>query len=195
MKQFRVSLCIQTNVCPLCGNEIIPEKLQNILIALKNVMEVAKDEYMDEVKDWLASNYSLGAANKNNIEGVGGNSGQGNDKLSGPALYSKFAARAGVPGASQGKPQPSLSSVVAEIKGRSEPMDMSAADEVDEMSSQMPQEDLGDGDHNAIVEAFSQGNVGVGNTAAATTFNSERMRKLKAQSAVNGDGGGSFRRG
>jgi hypothetical protein len=187
---------IQKNECPLCGGEIMPAQLKTILSGLKDLIDQAqRDEYMDEVKDWLASNYSLGVVNKNVLAGVDGNSGEAqNVKLSGPELYNKFAARAGVPGAAGGKPQPSLKSVVEEIRGRDEPMNMDA-DDVSEMEGLPQVEEVGDGDHNAIVEAFSQGNVGVGNTAAATTFNSERMRKLKAQSALAGDGGGAFRRG
>lgn len=191
---------IQKNECPLCGSEIMPAQLQTILSELKIIMEDAvKDNYMDEVKDWLATNYSLKptvSGNKNNNDGADENlsDGDSNKTLSGPALYNKFAARAGVPGASKGKPQPSLKSVVADIKGRSAPMDMEA-DDVSEMEGQMTVEEISDGDHNAIVDAFSQGKVGIGDTAAATTFNSERMRKLKAQSAVAGEGGGSFRRG
>lgn len=183
---------IKQNECPLCGGEIMPAQLGIILAEMKNLLDMAqKDQYMDEVKDWLASNYSLGAVNKNNSDGVGGNPTEGNNKLTGPELYSKFAARAGVPGA--GKPQPSLKSVVEEIKGRSEPV-VVEADEASEMESQIQVEEAGDGDHNAIVEAFSQG-AGVVNNTVATTFNSERMKKLKAQSALAGEGGGSFRRG
>src|SRR5271170_5480410 len=114
---------IKQNECPLCGGEIMPVQLQNILSSLKTLMEEAKDKYMDEVKDWLASNYSLGTVNKNNIGGVEGNPVEAqNVKMTGPELYNKFAALARVPGA--GKPRASLSSVVAEIKGRSEPMNM-----------------------------------------------------------------------
>lgn len=49
---------IAVNICPLCGGEIMPIKLKNILAELKVALGDAKD-YMDEVEDWLYSNFSL----------------------------------------------------------------------------------------------------------------------------------------
>lgn len=49
---------ISVNVCPMCGNAIMNEKLQNVLGELKVAFDDAKD-YMSEVEDWLFSNFSL----------------------------------------------------------------------------------------------------------------------------------------
>jgi hypothetical protein len=57
---------IATNMCPLCGQEIMDAKLQNILGELKIALGDAKD-YMAEVEDWLFSNFSLRKIKENEI--------------------------------------------------------------------------------------------------------------------------------
>jgi hypothetical protein len=49
---------ISINVCPLCGGQIIPEFIKNILNELKTVLDKAKDHFAD-VEDWLLANYNL----------------------------------------------------------------------------------------------------------------------------------------
>lgn len=57
---------LSVNVCPLCGKEIMDEKLQEILGELKIALSDAKD-YMNEVEDWLLSNYSLKRIKENEV--------------------------------------------------------------------------------------------------------------------------------
>lgn len=57
---------LSVNICPLCGQEIMEIKLQNILGELKIALCDAK-EYMDEVEDWLHSNFSLKKVGSNQI--------------------------------------------------------------------------------------------------------------------------------
>lgn len=49
---------ISVNICPLCGKEIMSVKLKNILADLKIALSDAQD-HMEEVSDWLLSNYGL----------------------------------------------------------------------------------------------------------------------------------------
>jgi hypothetical protein len=49
---------ISVNVCPLCGREIMDSELQSILNDLKTIMDKASG-YTSEVADWLFSNYGL----------------------------------------------------------------------------------------------------------------------------------------
>lgn len=57
---------ISVNICPLCGQEIMSAKLQNILGELKIAFGDAK-EYMSEIEDWLYSNYSFKKINEDQI--------------------------------------------------------------------------------------------------------------------------------
>src|SRR5271170_6309113 len=57
---------LTVNICPLCGQEIMDLKLKNILGELKVALGDAKD-YMDEVEDWLLSNYSLKKIKPNEV--------------------------------------------------------------------------------------------------------------------------------
>lgn len=54
----KFSYAIKTNVCPFCGGEIIPVKLQTILNELRIIMDSVGD-FKPEVEDWLSSNFSL----------------------------------------------------------------------------------------------------------------------------------------
>lgn len=49
---------ISINVCPLCGGEIVPIFLKEILNKLQSVLTEAK-EYMLDIEDWLLTNYKL----------------------------------------------------------------------------------------------------------------------------------------
>lgn len=54
----KFSHAILTNQCPLCGDAIMDEELQESLKLLKNAMSAVKD-YPKEIFDWLKSNYNL----------------------------------------------------------------------------------------------------------------------------------------
>lgn len=49
---------LSRNECPLCGAEIIDDKLKDIISNLKLVLSDAS-EYMNEIEDWLFSNFSF----------------------------------------------------------------------------------------------------------------------------------------
>jgi hypothetical protein len=50
---------IEINACPYCGQNLMQPELHQVLRDLKNVMKEA-EPFMDQVKDWLSANYSLG---------------------------------------------------------------------------------------------------------------------------------------
>jgi hypothetical protein len=62
----KFKFAISTNVCPFCGEAIIDVALQAILNDLKTVMERGA-EYMEDVENWLFSNYSLRKVNPNDV--------------------------------------------------------------------------------------------------------------------------------
>src|ERR1700674_2861148 len=62
----KFSHAFTTNVCPLCGAEIMDAKLQSVLGQLKVALNDAK-EYADQVSDWLFSNYALKKIAENEI--------------------------------------------------------------------------------------------------------------------------------
>jgi hypothetical protein len=57
---------LSVNVCPLCGQEIMEAKLQNVLAELKICLTDAQ-EYSEEVEDWLFSNYSFKKIKSNEV--------------------------------------------------------------------------------------------------------------------------------
>src|SRR5271168_5392906 len=57
---------LAVNICPLCGQEIMDIRLKNILGELKVALGDAKD-YMDEVEDWLYSNFNLKRIKPNEV--------------------------------------------------------------------------------------------------------------------------------
>lgn len=114
-----------TNVCPLCGSDIMDKKLQNVIAELKIAFDDAK-EYMEEVEDWLFSNFSFKrlkedevVVNKDQIKGFKTGMGKGvsvnrsgddnNENAEGSEEQTIFAKRAGV----------SVKKAVDFIKGRS----------------------------------------------------------------------------
>lgn len=51
---------IATNVCPLCGQQIMEPALQKVLNSLRDAMLAAiSDDYQQEAFDWLSSNFNL----------------------------------------------------------------------------------------------------------------------------------------
>lgn len=57
---------ISINSCPLCGNDIVPVFIKNILNELEVVLNKAKD-HMDQMEDWLFTNYSLRKIKDNEV--------------------------------------------------------------------------------------------------------------------------------
>jgi hypothetical protein len=49
---------IDNNVCPFCGDHIIPEDLKNNIISLREVISCFKEKYSEQLDDLLFSNYN-----------------------------------------------------------------------------------------------------------------------------------------
>lgn len=202
------------NICPLCGGEIMPLKLKNILGELKVALGDAK-EYMDEVEDWLFSNFGLKKIKPNEVvvdknqlkaprpETVETHSHAHNpgtmvnrrddDEQSEDVVIDEkpstvFAKRAGVI-----HPKSALDF----IKGRTSvgAADPSEFQGVDEEYGDMS---LGDEGLNPLssTERHQMGNIFKGVDLSDTSHELElqKLKKLQAQSAVAGGGGGFFRR-
>lgn len=48
---------LNSNICPNCGDSIMPDNLKELLASLKETMQ-ALQEYPQELNDWMLSNYS-----------------------------------------------------------------------------------------------------------------------------------------
>lgn len=56
---------IKINTCPLCGEQIMDEILQEILNNLSSLMKKAEENnFIPDVEEWLSSNYKLNKSNK-----------------------------------------------------------------------------------------------------------------------------------
>jgi hypothetical protein len=203
---------ISVNICPLCGQEIMDTKLQSILNDLKHTMDSAK-EYSEQVEDWLHSNYSLKKVNSDEIVVPTASIKQASVPTLTPS-HSKpitirrseddqdqdevfvndqqiptsiFAERAGVS---------KLKKAVDRIKGNIGAADPSEFEGVDEEygdssmadeGNTMPLDSRGKRD---IQNIFQEEDI----YKAQQEFELQRIKKLRAQSAVGGNGGGAFRR-
>ena len=49
---------IDNNVCPFCGDHIMPEDLKNNIISLREVISSFKEKYAEQLDDLLFSNYN-----------------------------------------------------------------------------------------------------------------------------------------
>jgi hypothetical protein len=57
---------ISINSCPLCGHEIVPQFIKDILNELETVLNKAKD-HMDQMEDWLMTNFQLRRIRQNEV--------------------------------------------------------------------------------------------------------------------------------
>lgn len=133
---------ISKNECPFCGQNIIDQKLQELLASLKTLMDNGKD-YMPQIEDWLQSNYNLRKFDPENDMPVGFNSsfpqgkkpGKGvgvrradEDDQDSVEMMTPFAARAGMKSSGMSREQ-----ILNKIKGNSgvisNPMELEQTEE------------------------------------------------------------------
>lgn len=50
---------IDANVCPFCGQEIVPEDLRTVLTTFSNLLDQYFEKYESEILDWFHSNLEL----------------------------------------------------------------------------------------------------------------------------------------
>lgn len=205
---------LSVNICPLCGKEIMDGRLQEILGELKIALGDAK-EYIDEVEDWLFSNYSLKRVKDNEVlvdknqlenlriqakekfvnksdhpvspgKGVSVHRAEDEeDVVVDEKPSTVFAKRAGVPNhrkaldfikGSMGAADPSEFKGVDEEYGNVDP----------EGSNGTP---LSSREQSEMASIFRQDDV-----AKIQELELQKLKRLQAQSAVSGGGGGFFRR-
>lgn len=200
---------LSVNICPLCGQEIMDVKLQNILGELKTSLNSAQ-EYMEEVEDWLFSNFSLKkvkpneiVVDKNQLKPVSVSPGPGvmvNRKEDDeevvvdekPSTTTVFAKRAGVI-----SPKKALDF----IKGRSalgaaDPSEFEGVDdEYGEMEMQESSHDdnlspLNPNERNQMAGIFRGEDL----AKSSHELEMQKLKRLQAQNSVSGGGGGIFRR-
>lgn len=184
---------ISTNVCPLCGQEIMDPKLQNIFGELKIVLEDAKD-YMVEVEDWLFSNFSLKkiaenevVVDKNMIRQPGKSSPlmrsdhENSDNVEiEERPMTEFAKRAGIH---------KVKKAIDYIKGSSGAADISEFQGVDEYGESFNPEDSGPPLHGN--EHLQMENLFPNDVPSQVEL--EKLKKMKSQYSFN-NGAGKFRR-
>lgn len=183
---------ISANICPLCGEEIMAEKLRNALGELKIAMTDAK-EFMPEIEDWLFSNFSLKKIEENMVlidkEELSSlqNQSQKRQSDNSPIEITEennrtiFAKRAGVPNHKK---------TIDFIKGQSTgAADMSEfvglEDEDNVLIDNNETEEFVD--PNSIASIFKE-------NKQSNHTEIQKLKKLQGQSAIDGGGGGAFRR-
>jgi hypothetical protein len=48
---------LENNVCPFCGDNVMPEDLKNYIISLRSTLDIFKEKYSNQLDDLLFSNY------------------------------------------------------------------------------------------------------------------------------------------
>lgn len=195
---------LSINICPLCGKEIMPEELKNVLAKLKIVFDDAKN-YMNEVEDWLAANFSFKRLKPNEIildknqydnemkqRYFSNTPSNRKDENSSPDdKANMFAKRAGVP---------DHKNTLDFIKGKgsfgaADPSEfVGVDDEYGEINSDNVEVDqnltpLNKSEANQIGSIFADKN-----NTSSSALEIQKLKKLQSQSSFS-NGGGKFRRG
>lgn len=206
------------NICPLCGQEIMDIKLKNILGELKVALGDAQD-YMAEVEDWLFSNFGLKKIGANDtvidkaklqvleqksaaltssiIKHPGTGPGvtvnrreDGDDVEVDEKATTVFAKRAGVMHAK---------TAVDFIKGKTtlgaaDPSEFQGVDDeygdTDLMETAGNETPLSTVEKNQMASMFKENDL----ANASPALELQKLKRVQAQNAVAGGGGGFFRR-
>ena len=206
---------LTVNICPLCGLEIMDVKLKNIISELKIGLEDAK-HYMDEVEDWLYSNYSLKRVSSNQIvvdknfydelnkkasqsqqvqhaHGKSITVNRNDEQIEEDVVVDEkpstvFAKRAGVPNSHKR----ALDFIKGRSMGAADPSEFQGIDdEYGDVNSGFNNDNpLNINEQNEMVNIFKQDDL----SKASHELELQKLKKLQAQNAVSGGGGGFFRR-
>lgn len=202
---------LSVNICPMCGQEVMDIKLKNILGGLKISLEAAKD-HMEDVEDWLFSNFSLKKIKPNEIIVdknaeplfVPGNMQQkptqhkpgvmvnrsdnddGEDVVVDDSASTVFAKRSGVI-----HPKKALDFIKGKSTGAASPSEFKGADEEygDVFANDTNVKPLSTNEVNQMNDLF--GNPDLSNTSHELEM--QKLKRLQAQSSVS-NGSGSIRR-
>jgi hypothetical protein len=202
---------LSVNVCPFCGSEILDAKLQEIIGELKIAFSDAKN-YMNEIEDWLFSNYSLKKVKENEVlidknkletlriqaskfehtsAGKGVSVHRSSENGENEVVIDEnpttvFAKRAGV-----SSHKKALDFIRGKSFGAADPSEFQGIDdEYGEMESDVDNTPLNSKDKNEMVNIFKQEDV-----SKIQELELQKLKRLQAQNAVSSGGGtGTFRR-
>jgi hypothetical protein len=189
---------IKTNVCPFCGENIMEEALQNILVELQTLMKAA-EPFMEQVEEWLGSNYSLRKGGKlkepsQNLSsgGIFDENGVDEETMRRQTELAKsaisFQQRAGIK-------QPGMKSIVEKIQGgAADPSEFVGIDPdygpID-MSGESAGAPLSKTDQMAMMQAMGSSGP-VSDDPVKEYYEIEKLKKLQRQQPT---GLGKFSRG
>lgn len=191
---------IKLNVCPFCGGEILDPALQKILTDLQAIMKEA-EQFMDEVEEWFASNYSLRKLSNNKIAEKPSPDVFDDENFDEETIrrqteaaktVTNFQKRAGIKGGD-------MKSIVERIQsgvGAADPSEFVGIDPdygpIDLGAEDAPAAPLTQKEAMAMVQAMSQNSTAHSDDPVKNYYEIEKLKKLQRQRPT---GQGKFSRG